>query len=84
MRAAPFTAPPGGRAYQAARSALDEAWGRPTPASSRMPRANGGNESLHLATFERARLAEALLLRNLRAGSSGNRPSSLTRSDRSG
>jgi len=33
-------------------------------------RAHGANESLHLATFERACLAEALLLRNLapRAG----------------
>jgi cysteinylglycine-S-conjugate dipeptidase len=28
-------------------------------------RAHGSNESLHLATFERACLAEALLLRNL-------------------
>ena len=28
-------------------------------------RAHGANESLHLATFERACLAEALLLRNL-------------------
>jgi hypothetical protein len=28
-------------------------------------RAHGTNESLHLATFERACLAEALLLRNL-------------------
>jgi len=30
-------------------------------------RAHGANESLHLATFERACLAEALLLRNLAA-----------------
>ncbi len=31
-------------------------------------RAHGANESLHLGTFERACLAEALLLRNLGAG----------------
>jgi len=31
-------------------------------------RAHGVNESLHLGTFERARLAEALLLRNLAPG----------------
>ena len=34
-------------------------------------RAHGSNESLHLATFERACLAEALLLRNLASHDSG-------------
>jgi cysteinylglycine-S-conjugate dipeptidase len=90
--ATPFTASAGGRAYQAARSALSEAWGRPAVnagAGGSIPfvtayaglfpdaeilitgvedpgtRAHGSNESLHLATFERACLAEALLLRNL-------------------
>jgi cysteinylglycine-S-conjugate dipeptidase len=90
--AAPFTARSGGRAYRAARSALNEAWGRPAVAAGSggsIPfvtayaglfpdaeilitgvedpgtRAHGSNESLHLATFERACLAEALLLRNL-------------------
>jgi acetylornithine deacetylase/succinyl-diaminopimelate desuccinylase-like protein len=90
--AAPFTARTGGRAYQAARSALNEAWGTPAVdagAGGSIPfvttyaglfpdaeilitgvedpgtRAHGPNESLHLATFERACLAEALLLDNL-------------------
>jgi len=90
--AAPFTARSGGRAYRAARSALNEAWGTAavdTGAGGSIPfvtayaglfpdaeilitgvedpqtRAHGSNESLHLATFERASLAEALLLRNL-------------------
>ena len=90
--AAPFTARSGGRAYQAARSALNEAWGTAAVdagAGGSIPfvtayaglfpdaeilitgvedpgtRAHGSNESLHLATFERACLAEALLLRNL-------------------
>ena len=90
--AAPFSARPGGHAYQAVHSALDEAWGRPAVdagAGGSIPfvtayaglfpdaeilitgvedpgtRAHGSNESLHLATFERACLAEALLLRNL-------------------
>jgi cysteinylglycine-S-conjugate dipeptidase len=90
--AAPFTARTGGRAYQAARSALEQAWGRPAVdagAGGSIPfvtayaglfphaeilitgvedpdtRAHGANESLHLATFERACLAEALLLRHL-------------------
>ena len=90
--AAPFTARTGGRAYQAARSALEQAWGRPAVdagAGGSIPfvtayaglfpdaeilitgvedpgtRAHSTNESLHLATFERACLAEALLLRNL-------------------
>jgi len=90
--AAPFTARTGGRAYQAARSALKQAWGRAAVdagAGGSIPfvtgyaglfpdaeilitgvedpgtRAHGSNESLHLATFERACLAEALLLRNL-------------------
>ncbi len=87
--AAPFTARTGGRAYHAARSALNEAWGTPAVdvgAGGSIPfvtgyaglfpdaeilitgvedpdtRAHGANESLHLATFERACLAEALLL----------------------
>jgi cysteinylglycine-S-conjugate dipeptidase len=90
--AAPFTARSGGRAYRAARSALDEAWGTATVdagAGGSIPfvtayaglfpdaeilitgvedpgtRAHGSNESLHLATFERACLAEALLLGHL-------------------
>ncbi len=90
--AAPFTARTGGRAYQAARSALNEAWGTPAVdagAGGSIPfvtgyarafpdaeilitgvedpgtRAHGPNESLHLATFERACLAEALLLGKL-------------------
>ena len=90
--AAPFTARSGGRAYQAARSALNEAWGTAAVdagAGGSIPfvtayaglfpdaeilitgvedpeaRAHGSNESLHLATFERACLAEALLLHNL-------------------
>ena len=90
--AAPFTARTGGRAYQAARSALEQAWGAPAVdvgAGGSIPfvtacaglfldaeilitgvedpdtRAHGSNESLHLATFERACLAEALLLRDL-------------------
>jgi cysteinylglycine-S-conjugate dipeptidase len=90
--AAPFTARPGGRAYQAARSALNEAWGTAAVdagAGGSIPfvtayaglfpdaeilitgvedpeaRAHGSNESLHLATFERACLAEALLLHHL-------------------
>jgi acetylornithine deacetylase/succinyl-diaminopimelate desuccinylase-like protein len=90
--AAPFTARTGGRAYQIARSALEEAWGAPAVdagAGGSIPfvtayaglfpdaeilitgvedpdtRAHGANESLHLATFERACLAEALLLHNL-------------------
>ena len=90
--AAPFTARTGGRAYICARSALNEAWGRPAVdvgAGGSIPfvtayaglfpeaeilvtgvedpgaRAHGTNESLHLATFERACLAEALLLRHL-------------------
>ena len=94
--AAPFTARAGGRAYQAARSALNEAWGRPAVdagAGGSIPfvtayaglfpdaeilitgvedpgtRAHGSNESLHLATFERACLAEALLLHHLGAAS---------------
>jgi acetylornithine deacetylase/succinyl-diaminopimelate desuccinylase-like protein len=90
--AAPFTARTGGRAYQAARSALKQAWGTPAVdagAGGSIPfvtgyadlfpdaeilitgvedpgtRAHGPNESLHLATFERACLAEALLLGKL-------------------
>jgi cysteinylglycine-S-conjugate dipeptidase len=90
--AAPFTARSGGRAYQAARSALNQAWGTAAVdagAGGSIPfvtayaglfpdaeilitgvedpeaRAHGSNESLHLATFERACLAEALLLHHL-------------------
>jgi cysteinylglycine-S-conjugate dipeptidase len=90
--AAPFTVRTGGRAYQAARQALTEAWGSPaldigvggsipfvTAYAERFPdaeilitgveepdaRAHGANESLHLPTFQRACLAEALLLRAL-------------------
>jgi cysteinylglycine-S-conjugate dipeptidase len=90
--AAPFTARSGGRAYQAARSALNEAWGTAAVdagAGGSIPfvtayaglfpdaeilitgvedpetRAHSSNESLHLATFERACLAEALLLHHL-------------------
>ena len=90
--AAPFAARAEGRAYSCARSALNEAWGRPavdagaggsipfvtayaglfpdaeiliTGVEDPAARAHGSNESLHLATFERACLAEALLLRNL-------------------
>jgi len=99
--AAPFTARTGGRAYRCARSALNEAWGRPAVdvgAGGSIPfvtayaglfpdaeilvtgvedpgaRAHGTNESLHLATFERACLAEALLLRNLGVSNAGLRP----------
>ena len=90
--AAPFTARTGGPAYQAARSALEQAWGTPAVdagAGGSIPfvtgyaglfpdaeilitgvedpgtRAHSTNESLHLATFERACLAEAILLRNI-------------------
>jgi cysteinylglycine-S-conjugate dipeptidase len=90
--AAPFTARSAGRAYRAARSALNEAWGTAAVdagAGGSIPfvtayaglfpdaeilitgvedpgtRAHGSNESLHLATFERACLAEALLLGRL-------------------
>jgi acetylornithine deacetylase/succinyl-diaminopimelate desuccinylase-like protein len=90
--AAPFTVRTGGRAYQAARQALSEAWGRPaldigvggsipfvtayaerfgdteiliTGVEDPDARAHGANESLNLLTFERACLAEALLLRDV-------------------
>jgi acetylornithine deacetylase/succinyl-diaminopimelate desuccinylase-like protein len=90
--AAPFAAPAGGAAYQAAHWALAQAWGVPaidTGTGGSIPfvtgyaglfpeaeilitgvedpdtRAHGANESLHLATFERACLAEALLLHRL-------------------
>jgi len=90
--AAPFTVRTGGHAYQAARQALSQAWGRPaldigvggsisfvTAYAERFgdteilingvedpdTRAHGANESLNLLTFQRACLAEALLLRDL-------------------
>jgi cysteinylglycine-S-conjugate dipeptidase len=90
--AAPYTAPAGGQAYQAARWAMEEAWGKPAVnvgAGGSIPfvtgytelipdaeilitgvedpdtRAHGANESLHLGTFERACLAETLLLHRL-------------------
>ena len=90
--AAPYSARTGGRAYQAARQALTQAWGRPaldigaggsipfvTAYAERFPaaeilvtgvedpdsRAHGANESLHLPTFERACLAEALFLHSM-------------------
>ncbi len=90
--AAPYSARIGGRAYQAARQALTQAWGRPaldigaggsipfvTAYAERFPaaeilvtgvedpdsRAHGANESLHLPTFERACLAEALFLHSM-------------------
>ena len=99
--AAPFTARTGGRAYQAARSALQQAWGTPAVdagAGGSIPfvtgyadlfpdaeilitgvedpgtRAHGPNESLHLATFERACLAEALLLGKLAGQDPADRP----------
>jgi cysteinylglycine-S-conjugate dipeptidase len=90
--AAPYAAPSGGPAYQAARWALEQAWGVPavdigvggsipfvTAYAGAVPgaeilvtgvedpdtRAHGANESLHLLTFERASVAEALLLHRL-------------------
>jgi len=90
--AAPYAAPPGGSAYEAARWALHEAWGVPavdmgvggsipfvTAYAQTVPsaeilitgvedpdtRAHGTNESLDLLTFERAAIAEALLLQRL-------------------
>ena len=93
--AAPYSARTGGRAYQAARQALTQAWGRPaldigaggsipfvTAYAERFPaaeilvtgvedpdsRAHGANESLHLPTFERACLAEALFLHSMAPG----------------
>jgi cysteinylglycine-S-conjugate dipeptidase len=90
--AAPYRAPTGGPAYQAARWALEESWGSPavdvggggsipfvTGYAEVFPeaeilisgvedpdtRAHGANESLHLAMFERACLAETLLLHRL-------------------
>jgi acetylornithine deacetylase/succinyl-diaminopimelate desuccinylase-like protein len=87
-----YAARPGGRAYEAARWALAEAWGAAavdmgvggsipfvTAYAKLFPdaeilvtgvedpdtRAHGANESLHLATFERACIAEALLLHRL-------------------
>ena len=95
VTAAPYTVPTGGKAYQAARQALTQAWGRPaldigvggsipfvTAYAERFPdaeilitgvedpdaRAHGANESLHLLTFERACLAEALFLDHLASG----------------
>jgi cysteinylglycine-S-conjugate dipeptidase len=90
--AAPYTARTGGPAYEAARWALEQAWGVPavdigaggsipfvTGYAETVPsaeilitgvedpdtRAHGTNESLHLLTFERAAIAEALLLQRL-------------------
>jgi cysteinylglycine-S-conjugate dipeptidase len=90
--AAPYRAPAGGPAYQAARWALAEAFGSPAVdvgAGGSIPfvtgyadlfpeaeilisgvedpdtRAHGANESLHLDMFERACLAETLLLHRL-------------------
>jgi acetylornithine deacetylase/succinyl-diaminopimelate desuccinylase-like protein len=90
--AAPYRAPGGGPAYQAARWALGEAFGSPAVdvgAGGSIPfvtgyadlfpkaeilisgvedpdtRAHGANESLHLGMFERACLAETLLLHRL-------------------
>jgi len=87
-----YAAPAGGPAYQAARWALEQAWGTPaldigvggsipfvTAYAAAVPgaeilvtgvedpdtRAHGANESLHLPTFERASVAEALLLQRL-------------------
>jgi acetylornithine deacetylase/succinyl-diaminopimelate desuccinylase-like protein len=93
--ATPYAVPAGGPAYEAARWALEEAWGRPAVATGgggSIPfvtgyaelipeaeilitgvedpdtRAHGTNESLDLATFERACLAETLLLHRLGQG----------------
>jgi acetylornithine deacetylase/succinyl-diaminopimelate desuccinylase-like protein len=93
--ATPYAVPAGGPAYEAARWALEEAWGRPAVATGgggSIPfvtgyaelipeaeilitgvedpdtRAHGTNESLDLATFERACLAETLLLHRLGRG----------------
>ena len=90
--AGPYTARTGGPAYEAARSAFADAWGRPvveigvggsiqfvaafaaalpdaeiliTGVEDPDTRAHGANESLHLAMFERACVAEALLLHRL-------------------
>jgi cysteinylglycine-S-conjugate dipeptidase len=92
---APFSVGTGGPAYQAARWALAEAWGREaiaTGGGGSIPfvtgyaqlipdaeilitgvedpdtRAHGANESLDLSTFERACLAETLLLHRLAQG----------------
>jgi cysteinylglycine-S-conjugate dipeptidase len=94
--AEPFLARIGGPAYDAARSALSEAWGTPavdigvggsipfiaafaeilpdaeiliTGVEDPDTRAHSANESLHLTVFERACLAETLLLGRLSAGS---------------
>jgi acetylornithine deacetylase/succinyl-diaminopimelate desuccinylase-like protein len=91
----PYALPTGGPAYDAARWALEEAWGTPVVATGgggSIPfvtgyaqlipeaqilitgvedpdtRAHGANESLHLDTFERACLAETLLLHRLGQG----------------
>ena len=96
--AEPFLARIGGPAYQAARSALSEAWGEPavdigvggsipfiaafaevlpeaeiliTGVEDPDTRAHAANESLHLGVFERACLAETLLLSRLAPGAGG-------------
>jgi len=93
--ATPYTLPTAGPAYEAARWALEEAWGTPAVATGgggSIPfvtgyaqlipeaqilitgvedpdtRAHGANESLDLDTFERACLAETLLLHRLGQG----------------
>ena len=99
--AEPTVLPAAGPAYQAARTALSEAWDGTTPvdtgAGGSIPfiaefqdafpaaailvtgvedpdtRAHGPNESLHLPEFERAVLAEALLLQHLGTSHSGPR-----------
>jgi acetylornithine deacetylase/succinyl-diaminopimelate desuccinylase-like protein len=92
---APFAVDANGPAYDAARSAFEEAWGVPpvdigiggsipfiasfaetfpgaavlvTGVEDPDGRAHGANEGLHLAEFEKACLAEALLMRNLAGG----------------
>jgi cysteinylglycine-S-conjugate dipeptidase len=101
--AAPYAAGSDGRAYQAARWALAEAWGSPpvdvggggsipfvtgyagifpeaeiliTGVEDPDTRAHGANESLHLGMFERACLAETLLLHRLGGAADGDQENS--------